>query len=60
MKRLLIIFSMTLLALLVNAKTPRISALQLFDGRFNNEKTVRTSISKANGMYHRMLWVTDT
>lgn len=59
MKRLLIILSMTLLTLLANAKTPQISALQLFDGRYNNEKTVRTSISKANGMYHRMLWVTD-
>ena len=59
MKRLLIILSMMMVVLAANAKTPQISVLKLFDGRYNTEKTVRTSISKANGMYHRMLWVTD-
>ena len=59
MKRLFIILSMAMIVLLANAKTPQIAVLQLFDGRYNKEKTVRTSISKANGMCHRLLWVTD-
>lgn len=59
MKRLLIILSMTMVALIANAKAPQIAALQLFDGRYNKEKTVSTSISKENGMCFRMLQVTD-
>ncbi len=59
MKRLLIIFTMALVSLLANAKPPQISVEQLFDGRYNKEKTVSTSILKENGMYFRMLQVND-
>lgn len=55
MKRLFIILSMTIVALAVSAKTPQINVVQLFDGRFNNETTVTTSIVKENGKYCRML-----
>lgn len=59
MKRLLIIFLTTIVALMVNAKRPQISVEQFFDGRYNNEKTVSTFFSKDNGAYFRMLQVTD-
>lgn len=59
MKRLLIIFSLTIVALMANAKSPQISVEQFFDGRYNKEKTVRTSISKDNGEYFRILHVTN-
>lgn len=59
MRRLLIILSMTLVVLLANAKPPQIFVEQFFDGRYNKEKSVRTSISKENGIYYRGLQVTD-
>ncbi len=59
MKRLLIIFSLTIVALMANAKSPQISVEQFFDGRYNKEKTVSTSISKDNGAYFRILHVTN-
>ncbi len=59
MKKLLIIFSLTIVALMANAKSPQISVEQFFDGRYNKEKTVRTSISKDNGAYFRILHVTN-
>ncbi len=59
MKRLLIIFLLTLVALMANAKPPQITVEQFFDGRYNNEKTVSTSISKDNGTYFRILHVTN-
>ncbi len=59
MKRLLIILSLTLVALMANAKPPQIIVEQFFDGRYNNEKTVSTSISKDNGTYFRILHVTN-
>lgn len=57
MKRLLIIISLTLVALTANAKPPQISVEQFFDGRYNQEKTVSTFFSKDNGGYFRMLQV---
>ncbi len=50
---------MTLVALMANAKPPQITVEQFFDGRYNNEKTVSTSISKDNGTYFRILHVTN-
>lgn len=59
MKRLLIIFSIIAVAFAANAKPPQISVEQFFDGRYNKEKTVSTSISKDNGMFYRVLKVMD-
>lgn len=59
MKRLLIIFITTIVALMANAKPPQISVEQFFDGRYNKEKTVSTFFSKDNGMYYRMLQIKD-
>lgn len=47
------------MAFAANAKPPYISVEQFFDGRYNSEKTVSTSISKDNGMFYRILQVTD-
>lgn len=59
MKRFLILFLTTIVALIANAKAPQISVEQLFDGRYNKEKTVSTFISKDNGTYFRMLQVNN-
>lgn len=59
MKRLLIIFITTIVALMANAKPPQISVEQFFDGRYNREKTVSTFFSKDNGTYFRMLQVNN-
>lgn len=59
MKKLLIIISIFFVAFAANATPPQISVEQFFDGRFNKEKTVSTSISKDNGMYYRILKVKD-
>ncbi len=59
MKRLLIIISIIAVAFVANATPPQISVEQFFDGRYNKEKTVSTSISKDNGMYYRILKVNE-
>ncbi len=59
MKRRLIIFSMTIVALIANANPPHISVEQFFDGRYNKEKTVSIFISKDNGIFYRMLQIKD-
>ena len=41
------------------ATPPHLAAEQLFDGRYNKEKSVRTSISKADGFYYRSLRITN-
>lgn len=41
------------------AKPPQLAAERLFDGRYNKEKTVRTSISKSDGIYYRSLHITN-
>lgn len=59
MKRLLIILVTTIVAITANAKPPQISVEQFFDGRYNQDKTVSTFLSKDNGGYFRMLQVND-
>lgn len=59
MKRYLIIFIMALITMTANAKPPQISVEQFFDGRYNKEKTVSTSIFKDHGTIFRTLKVTD-
>ena len=60
MKKFIIIFLMsTTITFLANAKPPHLSVEQLFDGRYNNEKTVSTFVSKDNGSYYRMLQVSN-
>lgn len=59
MKRLLIIISIIVVGFAANAKSPKISVEQFFDGRFNKEKTVSMSISKDNGLFYRILKVMD-
>lgn len=50
---------MSTITFLANAKPPQLSVEQLFDGRYNNEKTVSTFASKDNGSYYRMLQVSN-
>lgn len=59
MKQLLVIFILVLTSIAAMAKPPHLAAEQLFDGRYNKEKTVRTSISRADGIYYRSLHITD-
>lgn len=59
MKQLLVIFILILTSIAAMAKPPHLAAEQLFDGRYNKEKTVRTSISRADGIYYRSLHITD-
>ncbi|MDE6230236.1 MAG: hypothetical protein K2M37_01280 [Muribaculaceae bacterium] len=59
MKKFIIIFLMSTITFLANAKPPHLSVEQLFDGRYNNEKTVSTFVSKDNGSYYRMLQVSN-
>ncbi len=48
---------MVIVALAASAKPPQLSVEKFFDGRFNKEETVRTSILKDNGTFFRMLQV---
>lgn len=59
MKKFIIIFLMSTITFLANAKPPQLSVEQLFDGRYNKEKTVSTFVSKDNGSYYRMLQVSN-
>lgn len=59
MKQLLVIFILAFTSIAAMAKPPRLAAEQLFDGRYNKEKSVRTSISKADGIYYRSLHITN-
>lgn len=59
MKRLLVIISVIVIAFTANAKPPQLQVEQFFDGRYNKEKTVSTSISTDNGMFYRILKVKD-
>lgn len=59
MKQLLLIFIFVLTSISAMAKAPQLAVEQLFDGRYNKEKTVRTSISRADGMYYRSLQITN-
>ncbi len=59
MKQLLIITVLLLSSITSMAKPLNLAVEQLFDGRYNKERTVTTSISKANGIYYRSLQVTN-
>jgi len=59
MKQLLVILILALISISAMAKAPHLAAEQLFDGRYNKEKTVRTSISRADGIYYRSLHITN-
>ncbi len=59
MKRLLTIITVIAVAFVANAKAPQITVEQFFDGRYNKENTVSTSISKDNGIFYRILKVKD-
>lgn len=59
MKRLLILISLIIVTLAAYAKPPQLTVEQFFDGRYNKEKSISTSISKSNGTYYRILKVTD-
>lgn len=59
MKRFLIIFAMAFVTMLAYAKAPEIHVAQFFDGRYNKEKSVRTTISRDNGVYYRGMQVND-
>lgn len=59
MKQLFVIFILVLTSISAMAKPPHLTVEQLFDGRYNKERTVRTSISRADGTYYRSLHVTN-
>lgn len=52
---LLILF---LTSITVIAKPPHLNVEKLFDGRYNADRSVKTSISRADGTYYRSLHVT--
>ncbi len=57
MKQLIVILALMISSLSTIAKPPHLAVEQLFDGRYNKEKSVMTSISKADGIYYRSLHV---
>lgn len=59
MKRLLFILTLAISSFTAFATPPGLAVEQLFDGRFNKDKSVRTSIIKSDGVYFRSLEVTD-
>lgn len=59
MKRLSIIILCIATAITVFAKAPKLNVENLFDGRFNNNKSVTISIYKNNGNYYRGITVNN-
>ncbi len=59
MRQFLIILTLILSSLTAMARPPHLAVEQLFDGRYNKEKSVRTSISRADGIFYRSLHVTN-
>lgn len=57
MKRLTIILLSIFTAIAVFAKPPKLNVENLFDGRFNSNKSVTISIYKNNGNYYRGITV---
>ena len=57
MKRLIIILMCTVTAFAVSANPPELNVENLFDGRYNDNKSVTISIYKSNGNYYRGLTV---
>ena len=59
MKRLIIIITCIIAALAVYANPPKLNVECLFDGRYNDNKSVTISIYKNNSNYYRGLTVKD-
>ncbi len=57
MKRFLIFFFMVLIALTASARPPKLNVEKIFDGRYNNNKSVSISVYKSNGNYYRGITV---
>ena len=57
MKRIIIIITCIVTALAVYAAPPKLYVENLFDGRYNDNKSVTISIYKNNGNYYRGLTV---
>ena len=57
MKRLLIIITCIMTAMAVYAAPPKLNVAKLFDGRYNDNKNVTTTIYKNNGNYYRGITV---
>ena len=57
MKRLIIIITCIVTAIAVYATPPKLNVESLFDGRYNDNKSVTISIYKNNGNYYRGLTV---
>lgn len=57
MKRLLILLLCIVSAVSIYANPPKLNVENLFDGRYNNNKSVIISIYKNNGNYYRGLTV---
>ena len=57
MKRLIIFITCIITAIAVYANPPKLNVESLFDGRYNNNKSVTISIYKNNGNYYRGLTV---
>lgn len=58
MKRTLITLALMISAVTAFAKPPHLATEQLFDGRYNKNKSVSTSIYRNNGTYYRGMTVT--
>ena len=57
MKRLFILLLYIVSAVSIYANPPKLNVENLFDGRYNNNKSVTISIYKNNGNYYRGLTV---
>ena len=57
MKRFLLFSIMAIMALTAYAKQAKLNVESLFDGRYNNDKSVTISIYKNNGNYYRGITV---
>ena len=57
MKRLLILLLCRVSAVSIYANPPKLNVENLFDGRYNNNKSVTISIYKNNGNYYRGLTI---
>lgn len=57
MKRLFILLLYIVSAVSIYANPPKLNVENIFDGRYNNNKSVTISIYKSNGNYYRGLTV---
>ena len=59
MKRILILLLCIVSTITIYANPPKLNVEKLFDGRYNNNKSVTISIYKSNGNYYRGLTIKD-